>query len=110
MKFGAGVEDALNMLYTEKKIYKGKLQEGIEREINNKTTIKVNLDKIANTIEITQGKTTTETEGKKEEINTEYKKTTINKQNITNILGENGEIQIKNAKTKAHCRNNHGSK
>ena len=77
----------------EDNIYKGKIQEGIERELTENVGIEITAKNIADKIEIEENNS---------EINLQNvyaKKTIINKNNIENILGENGNIVIYNADT-----------
>ena len=78
---------------TEDNIYKGKIQEGIEREITEEVGIEVTAKGIANKIEIEEDNS---------EINLQNvyaRRTVINKEEIDNILGETGSIEIRNSDT-----------
>lgn len=67
-------------------IYKGKLYAGGEKQYESKTTLNVNLDKVAKQIYLSEKET---------EVPTKYNQTTINKEQMINVLGENGKITIK---------------
>ena len=78
---------------TEDNIYKGKIQEGIEREITEEVGIEVTAKGIANKIEIEEDNS---------EINLQNvyaRRTVINKEEIDSILGETGSIEIRNSDT-----------
>ena len=83
----------------EKEIYKGKLESGIEREITYKNTIKINLEKVANKIQITEENQRIKGEKLDADIETEYKITTIDKEQIDKILGQEGKLTIINEET-----------
>ena len=83
----------------EEKIYKGKLESGIERDITYTDIININLDKIASKIEITENNQIIKGEKLDSEIDTQYKTTTINKEQVSKILGQEGKLNIINAET-----------
>src|SRR5699024_9077337 len=77
----------------EDNIYKGKIQEGIEREITEEVGIEATAEGIAEKIEIEEDNS---------EINLQNvyaRRTVINKEEIDSILGEAGSIIIYNADT-----------
>lgn len=91
--------DEKNAIITTKKaeneenIYKGKLYAGISRDITHTTEINVNLIGVANEITVVE-----ENEKIADlEIKTTYKNTVINKENVLNVLGQDGELTILNA-------------
>ena len=75
-------------------IYKGKIYSGEEREYNSITKIEINY---ANLIEnsILEEKVVYRTETEEKQANIEYKTTTISKSEIDKILGEEGQLIIK---------------
>lgn len=81
----------------EDNIYKGKLYAGISRDITYSTFINVNLANIADNIDIVEEQTVIEGENLLSNINTTYKTTKVNKEQMQKILGENGIITIINA-------------
>ncbi len=81
------------MIQNETSIYKGKLYAGLSRDITYTTIINANLNGIENTINVTEQ----EQKIGDSKITSTYKNTTINKQNIINILGNDGELTILNA-------------
>ncbi len=91
------VESRINQ--SEEKIYKGKLESGIEREITYTNTININLDKIASKIEVTENNQRIKGEKLDLDIDTEYKITVINKEQVSKILGQDGKLKIINAET-----------
>ncbi len=81
------------IIQNETSIYKGKLYAGVSRDIKYKNIINVNLNNVANTINIEENK---QTIGDKV-LKSVYRTTKINKSNVDNILGENGVLNIINA-------------
>ena len=81
----------------EESIYKGKLYAGIARDITYKNNIYVNLNKVANEINIQENKQTIN----ESDIISNYKTTKINKQNLESVLGNTGSLSIINAETNA---------
>lgn len=78
---------------SEKGIYKGKLYSGIARDITHTTIINVNLVGIADDVTIVEENEKIEDL----EIKSIYKNTIINKENVLNILGQDGELAILDA-------------
>lgn len=79
----------------ETSIYKGKLYAGISRDITYKNVINVNLNNIANEINIEEDNPSIgETK-----LELDYKTSKISKADIENILGENGSLNIIDSKT-----------
>ena len=79
-----------NINQYETSIYKGKLYAGISRDITYKNIIDINLNNVANEINVKEEKQTIN----EQIINAVYKESKINKANIENILGENGSLDI----------------
>lgn len=78
---------------SEDEIYKGKLYAGIEREITQNIDIQVNLENIADNVIIEENFSNMN-------LSNIYTKTiTINKDNFTKILGDDGYIKILNKDT-----------
>ena len=86
-----------NIYQSETSIYKGKLYAGISRDITYVNTIDLNLNDVASEINIKESKQTIEDNN----LNSLYKTTKMSKDNVKNILGENGTLDIINAKTKS---------
>lgn len=82
-----------NINQYETSIYKGKLYAGISRDITYKNIIDINLNNVANEINVKEERQTINDQT----INAVYKESKINKANIENILGENGSLDIINA-------------
>lgn len=87
----------------ETTMYKGKLYQGIDREYTTKETINVNTTSILDHIEIKeQDVFATQADYQKNVplqgtvANTVYRRTTINKEQLFNVLGENGNVVVKN--------------
>lgn len=83
------------IIQNETEIYKGKLYSGISRNITHTTVLNINLNGIANQINLVEE--SQKINGK--EINATYKNTKINKSNVKEVLGENGTLSILNTKT-----------
>lgn len=77
----------------EENIYKGKLYAGINRDITYTTIINSNLAGVVNKINLVEK----EQEINNNKIDSTYRTTIINKENVLNILGNNGELLILNA-------------
>ena len=76
-------------------MYKGKIYSKEEREYKTTTNIEVNYANLATNIELNQD-TVYKTENEEEKAsNIEYKTTTINKQEIEYVLGQEGSLTIK---------------
>ena len=90
----------LNQEEMETSIYKGKLYAGIDRDISYKTILNVNLDKVVDTVQLAEGNTKVQVGEETSDINSVYKTSTINKQNIIDVLGNDGQLIITNSITK----------
>lgn len=77
----------------ETSMYKGKLYAGISREYIEKTEVQVNLAKVANEVILAENQTS-------EVQDIFYAKTVLKQEEFNNILGENGNIDIKNENEK----------
>lgn len=84
-----------SIIHSESSIYKGKLEAGISRDIKYTNVINVNLDNVAQSIDITE--LTNKING--QDINSTYRMTKINKEQLKNILGDKGKLEILNAQT-----------
>ena len=85
---------------SEESIAKGKLYQGIDREYTTKDTISVNATNIVNYLEIKENDVfsiATEEKQQETEVNQVYKKTVLNKDQLFNIIGENGRVIVKNS-------------
>lgn len=83
----------------ETTIAKGKLNQGIDRDYTTKDTIYVNATNIINYLEIKEKSLFVVSEEEKQqetEANVVYRKTIVNKEQLFNILGENGNAIVKN--------------
>lgn len=87
----------VNSLQTEDSLFKGKLYSGIARDISYSTFINVNLDNIANSINIVENREVIEGEGLSSNLNSVYKTTRIKKADLVEVLGQEGFINILNA-------------
>lgn len=81
---------------SENEIFKGKLNSGIDREINTETKLIVNLGNIAKNISIKENQSTYIIDGEEKENNIVFNKTIISKDDFTKIFGEQGNLQIFN--------------
>lgn len=81
------------IIQNEESIYKGKLYAGLSRDITYETLINYNLSGVVSEINLTEQKQKIGDN----KIASTYKTTVINKENILNVLGNNGEISILNA-------------
>ena len=77
----------------ENDIYKGKIQEGIEREFTEEIGVQITAKEITNTIQIEEDNSELHLQ------NVYARKTVLNKEEINTILGETGTILIYNADT-----------
>lgn len=89
---------------SETTMYKGKLYQGIDREYTTKETINVNTTNILDYIEIKEQDVFATQEDYEKNVplqgtpaNTVYRRTTINKEQLFNVLGESGNVVVKNA-------------
>lgn len=92
----------------ENTIYKGKLNLGLERNYNTTTSIKFNMLEDIENIQVKE-ENTFGTEEEKLDGNIYYAQTTINKENLVNILGENGELVIHDQNDQVLARVNSNS-
>lgn len=77
-------------------IFKGKLNSGIDREINSETKLIVNLANTAKSITIKENQSSYIVNGQEIEANIIFNKTIISKEDFNKIFGENGNLQIFN--------------
>lgn len=116
-KIGTNIDDLLinkddqkeevvtaNIENSESTIYKGKLYQGIDREYTTTDVVNVNAANILNYIEIReQDVFASQTDYEKNvplqgtNANILYRKTTINKDQLIKVLGEDGSLAIRNA-------------
>lgn len=82
-----------NMQQSENSIYKGKIYAGLERDITYSTVISSNLVGTTNEINLIES----EQQINNKNIDSTYKTTTINKDNVLSVLGNDGELTILNA-------------
>ena len=86
---------SVNVTSQEENIYKGKLYAGIEREFVEQIDLDVSVSKVADSVELVEN-------GSKLGLDTIYtKQTQFKKENMQEILGEEGSISILNANTDA---------
>lgn len=79
---------------SEEEIYKGKLYTGEERTYTTNTKINFNFEKITDKIVVEENTKYEDTELNEISSNIEYKTTTINKERLFKILGEEGYLKI----------------
>ena len=84
------------VLQNEESIYKGKLYAEILRDVSYKNIIDVNLVDASNETIVTENKQKINDK----DIVSEYKTSKINKEDIVNVLGQNGNLEIINTETK----------
>ena len=77
-------------------INKGYMYTGFETEYNEKLTIDIANNKLANSIMVKESEDKFETETEKYNVNSKFKSTKINKTNFKNILGNDGYFKIYN--------------
>ena len=77
----------------EQSIYKGKLYSQIDKEFTENVTLNLNFSEISNIVELTEDLSNIGMQ------NVYSRKTVFNKDNILNVLGENGKIEISNSQT-----------
>lgn len=80
----------------ENQIYRGKLYTGEEREYRTTTKLNIDLSEAVKAVEQKETNTKYISEKEEKEANVKYKQTKINKQELINLLGEEGSITIKN--------------
>ena len=80
----------------ENEIYKGKLEAGLDRNYITRTSVRVNLAKAVENINIQENASTYTANGIENAANIFYSKTMIKKEQFDKILGENGKITITN--------------
>lgn len=83
----------------EEELYKGKIYAQIEEPYNTKTSIIMTKEGIANEIKVNEGADVFGTEDKDIVANTKYVSTEINLEEMLEILGQDGNIEIKNGET-----------
>ena len=81
----------------ESSIYKGKLYSGISRDITYTTTINANISGVIDSATISEEKLKIADK----EIASTYKNTIISKQDVINVLGNEGELKILNSSNNA---------
>ena len=116
-KIGTNIDDLLinkddqkeevvtaNIENSESTIYKGKLYQGIDREYTTTDVVNVNAANILNYIEIREQDVFASQVDYEKNVplqgtnaNTLYRKTTINKEQLIKVLGEDGSLAIRNA-------------
>ena len=116
-KIGTNIDDLLinkddqkeevvtaNIENSESTIYKGKLYKGIDREYTTTDVVNVNAANILNYIEIREQDVFASQVDYEKNVplqgtnaNTLYRKTTINKEQLIKVLGEDGSLAIRNA-------------
>ncbi len=84
-----------NINQYETSIYKGKLYSAISRNITYKNNININLNNVADEINVKEEKQTIN----EQVISSVYKTTKVKKEDIENIFGENGSLDIINSET-----------
>lgn len=83
---------------SENEIFKGKLNSGIDRQINTETKLIVNLANIAKTISIKENQSSYMVNEKETNANIVFNRTIISKSDFNKIFGENGALQVLNEK------------
>lgn len=78
----------------EKDIYKGNIYSKQERDIKTKTNIIVNYPELLDKVEIKENQATYITEKTELTANMQYRRTTVNKEKMQEILGQEGTIEI----------------
>lgn len=93
-----------NIENSESTIYKGKLYQGIDREYTTTDVVNVNAANILNYIEVREQDVFAAQADYEKNVplqgtnaNTLYRKTTINKEQLIKVLGEDGSLAIRNA-------------
>lgn len=81
---------------TESVIYKGKLNAGIDRQYQTMTKLKVNLAEAIPNIELVENASQYIVGDTEQEANVIYNKTTIKKEQLDKIFGQDGKITIYN--------------
>ena len=84
---------------TTEELYKGKIYANIEEQYNTETTMIVTKANIADKVEIIEGADYFVTEEKELSANTKYITTEINLEQMMQILGQDGWIEIKSGET-----------
>ena len=99
-KIEAEIDGAVEISGEEREtpIYKGNMYLGEETEFENATKLDIRYEKISDNIKIEEGTSKLIEENAETEANTTYKSTKISKAEIDRILGEKGQITIKNEK------------
>lgn len=86
----------ITTLNSSNTINKGYMYTGFETEYNEKLTIDIANNKLANSIIVKESEDKFETETEQYNVNSKFKSTKINKTNFKNILGNDGYIKIYN--------------
>lgn len=81
---------------SENEIFKGKLNSGIDRQINSETKLLVNLANVAKEISIKENQSKYILNGQEKDANIVINRTVLSKTNFDKIFGEKGNIQIFN--------------
>lgn len=87
----------MNIKQSEDSIYKGKLYAGISRDISYSIYLNVNLDNVADSVDLIEGNETIEGKDLSNEFDSVYKSTKIKMTEMQDILGQDGVITIVNA-------------
>lgn len=84
-------------IVAENEIYKGKLNEGITKEIKTISKIDIRYENITNNITITEGTTNYKIDGELQGkiANLNYKNSLVNKEQLLKVLGNEGILTIK---------------
>lgn len=82
---------------SESEIYKGKIYSGIDRTYSDNIKLDVNLADAVQEVEIIEEMPSFVSDNSRDVANVVINKTSVNKENMKNILGENGTITIYNA-------------
>lgn len=81
---------------SENEIFKGKLNSGIDRQINTEIKLIVNLANIAKTISIKENQSSYMVNEQETNANIVFNRTIISKSDFNKIFGENGALQVLN--------------
>lgn len=105
-----GQEEKNSILKTEVKnqeesIYKGKLYEGIDRNLTQTTSLYIQLNEVADQVNISENGSYYIGEKFEAQAPIFYQQTKINSQNMKDILGEEGKITIWNTETNQEITN-----
>lgn len=86
----------INTSNKEENMYKGKLYAGVERTFENTTEVSINLANLQTGLKLSEGTANYVIGENQIPANVIYRKTTLNKEKFSEILGENGIITIQN--------------